>query len=218
MENIQEKSSYDKNLKTKGSGCLGFAMFGGIVGFILLVFLIMGYSYYNGLVTREEKVNAQWGQVENLYQQRADLVNNLVATVKGYATHENKTLTEVTEARAKATSLNISPEKLDEASLKTYEQAQQNLTTSLRQLLAVVENYPDLKANQNFLMLQGQLQQIETNIATERNKFNEVARDYNTAIRKFPRNIFAGMFNFEPKAYFKAMEGADKAPQVEGKF
>ncbi|HNV96199.1 MAG TPA: LemA family protein [Bacteroidales bacterium] len=174
----------------------------------------MGYSYYNGLVTREEKVNAQWAQVENLYQQRADLVNNLVATVKGYATHENKTLTEVVEARAKATSINVSPEKLDEASLKSFEDAQQNLSSSLSRLLVTVENYPDLKANQNFIMLQGQLQQIETNIAQERNTFNEVARDYNTAIRKFPRNMFASMFNFEAKAYFKAQEGADKAPKV----
>ncbi len=214
MENNQEQSKYDKNLKTKGSGCLGVAILGGIFGFILLILLIMGYSYYNGLVTREEKVNAQWAQVENLYQQRADLVNNLVATVKGYATHENKTLTEVVEARAKATSINVSPEKLDEASLKSFEDAQQNLSSSLSRLLVTVENYPDLKANQNFIMLQGQLQQIETNIAQERNTFNEVARDYNTAIRKFPRNIFASMFNFEAKAYFKAQEGADKAPKV----
>ncbi len=215
MENIQENlSSYDKNLKTKGSGCLGFALIGGIIGVIFIVLLLMGYFYYNGLVSREEKVNAQWAQVENLYQQRADLVNNLVSTVKGYATHENKTLTEVTEARAKATSLTISPDKLDESSLNAFEQVQQNLTTSLRQLLAVSENYPDLKANQNFLMLQKQLQQIETNIATERNKFNETARIYNTAIRKFPRNIFAGLFNFENKAYFKATEGAEKVPKV----
>ncbi len=214
MENNQEPSKYDKNLKTKGSGCLGAAMLGGIIGFILIILLIMSYSYYNGLVSREEKVNAQWAQVENLYQQRADLVNNLVATVKGYATHENKTLTEVVEARAKATSINVSPEKLDEASLKSFEEAQQNLSSTLSRLLVSVESYPDLKANQNFIMLQGQLQQIETNIAKERNTFNEVARDYNTAIRKFPRNIFASMFNFEAKAYFKAQEGADKAPKV----
>ncbi|MCX7862007.1 MAG: LemA family protein [Bacteroidales bacterium] len=174
----------------------------------------MSYSYYNGLVTREEKVNAQWAQVENLYQQRADLVNNLVATVKGYASHENKTLTEVVEARAKATSISVSPEKLDETSLKAFEEAQQNLTSTLARLMVVVENYPDLKANQNFIMLQTQLQQIENKIANERNLFNEAAREYNTAIRKFPRNIFAKIFNFEPKAYFKAMEGADKAPIV----
>ena len=118
------------------------------------------------------------------------------------------------EARAKATSINVSPEKLDEASLKSFEDAQQNLSSSLSRLLVTLENYPDLKANQNFIMLQGQLQQIETNIAQERNTFNEVARDYNTAIRKFPRNIFASMFNFEAKAYFKAQEGADKAPKV----
>ncbi len=213
MENNQQ-SKYDKNLKTKGTGCLGAFIIGGIIGLILIILLIMSYSYYNGLVTREEKVNAQWAQVENLYQQRADLVNNLVATVKGYATHENKTLTEVVEARAKATSISISPEKLDENSLKAFEEAQQNLSSTLARLLVVVENYPDLKANQNFIMLQGQLQQIETNIAAERNKYNEVARDYNTAIRKFPRNIFASLFNFEAKAYFKAQEDANKAPVV----
>lgn len=214
MENNQEQSKYDKNLKTKGSGCLGAAILGGILGFVLIILLIMSYSYYNGLVTREEKVKAQWAQVENLYQQRADLVNNLVATVKGYASHENKTLTEVVEARAKATSITISPDKLDEASLKSFDEAQQNLSSSLSRLLVTVENYPDLKANQNFIMLQGQLQQIETNIAQERNIYNEVARDYNTAIRKFPRNIFAGIFNFSTKAYFKAQEGAEKAPTV----
>ncbi|NSW44325.1 MAG: LemA family protein [Bacteroidales bacterium] len=214
MENNQEQSKYDKNLKTKGSGCLGATLLFGFVSILVAILLIMSYSYYNGLVTREEKVNAQWAQVENLYQQRADLVNNIVATVKGYATHENKTLTEVVEARAKATSINLSPEKLDEASLKSFEEAQQNLSSSLSRLLVTVENYPDLKANQNFIMLQGQLQQIETNIAHERNTYNEVARDYNTAIRKFPRNIFASMFNFEPKAYFKAQNGADKAPVV----
>jgi len=214
MENNQEQSKYDKNLKTKGSGCLGATLLFGFVSVLVAILLIISYSYYNGLVTREEKVNAQWAQVENLYQQRADLVNNLVATVKGYATHENKTLTEVVEARAKATSINVSPEKLDEASLKSFEEAQQNLSSSLSRLLVTVENYPDLKANQNFIMLQGQLQQIETNIAKERNTYNEVARDYNTAIRKFPRNIFAGMFNFEAKAYFKAQQGADKAPKV----
>lgn len=214
MENIQEQSKYDKNLKTKGSGCLGTAILGGIFGLVLIIMLIMSYSYYNGLVTREEKVIAQWAQVENLYQQRADLVNNLVATVKGYATHENKTLTEVVEARAKATSITILPEKLDEASLKSFDEAQQNLSSSLSRLLVTVENYPDLKANQNFIMLQGQLQQIETNIAQERNIYNEVARDYNIAIRKFPRNIFAAMFNFNTKAYFKAQEGAEKAPVV----
>lgn len=213
MNNIS-KTNYEKNLKTKGSGCLGAFIIGGILGFIIIILLIMSYSYYNGLVTREEKVNAQWAQVENLYQQRADLVNNLVATVKGYAIHENNTLTEVVEARAKATSITVSPEKLDEASLKTFEQAQQNLSSTLARLMVVVESYPDLKANQNFIMLQTQLQQIENNIAAERNRFNEAARDYNTAIRKFPRNIFANLFNFQPKAYFKAIEGAEKAPVV----
>lgn len=209
-----QNSNYDKNLKTKGSGCLATFFISGVLGLLLVILLIMSYSYYNGLVTREEKVNAQWAQVENLYQQRADLVNNLVATVKGYAKHENNTLTEVVEARAKATSISISPEKLDESSLKAFEEAQQSLSSTLARLMVVVENYPDLKANQNFIMLQNQLQQIENNIAVERNKYNEAARDYNTAIRKFPRNIFANLFNFTAKAYFKAAEGADEAPVV----
>ncbi len=213
MDN-NSKTNYEKNLKTKGSGCLGAFLIGSVIGFIIIILLIMSYSYYNGLVTREEKVNAQWAQVENLYQQRADLINNLVATVKGYVIHENNTLTEVVEARTKATSITISPEKLDEASLKTFEMVQQHLSTSLARLLAVVENYPDLKANQNFIMLQTQLQQIENHIASERSRFNEAARDYNTAIRKFPRNIFANLFKFEHKAYFKAIEGAEKAPVV----
>jgi len=213
MENNQN-SKYEKHLKTKGSGCLGTFLIVGSIVFLFIIFLIMSYFYYIGLVTREEKVNAQWAQVENLYQQRADLVNNLVATVKGYAGHENKTLTEVVQARAKATSVSVSPEKLDETSLKAFESAQQNLTTSLARLLVVVENYPDLKANQNFIMLQSQLQQIENNIAIERSKNNEIARDYNTAIRRFPRNIFANIFNFTAKAYFKASEGSEKAPVV----
>ncbi len=213
MENNQ-KQKYDKNLKTKGSGCLGTFIIGGGIAIFITILLIMSYFYYNGLVTREEKVNAQWAQVENLYQQRLDLVNNLVATVKGYALHENKTLTEVVKARAKAASISISPQKLDETSLKTFEDAQQSLSSSLARLLVVVENYPDLKANQNFTMLQSQLQHIENNIAIERAKYNESARDYNTAIRKFPRNIFAKLFNFESKAYFKATEGANKAPTV----
>jgi LemA protein len=213
MEEINS-SKYDKNLKTKGAGCLGATLLITIIGIILIVLSITAYSYYNGLVTREEKVNAQWGQVENIYQKRADLIGNLASTVKGYATHEQTTLVGVTEARSKASSIEIKPENLNDESIQKFEQAQGELKSSLQRLMVVVEQYPDLKANQGFLQLQSQLEQIETEIATERNTFNEVARDYNTAIRKFPRNLFAGMFGFESKSYFKAQEGADKAPVV----
>jgi LemA protein len=212
MNNNNNK--YDKNLKPKGTGCLGSFLILGVIFFILLILSIMSYIYYNGLVTREEKVLSQWAQVENLYQQRADLVNNLVATVKGYAIHEKTTLTDVINARAKATSINIDPKKLDENSIKTFEEAQQNLSSSLARLLVVVENYPNLKADQNFLLLQNQLTNLENNIVAERKLFNEVARDYNTSLRKFPRIIFAKIFGFKTKGYFKAAEGADKAPVV----
>lgn len=212
MEQIQNK--YDKNLKTKGSGCLGATLLFSVLGLLIIVTGFIAYSYYNGLVTREEKVNAQWAQVENLYQRRSDLINNIVSTVKGYATHEQSTLVGVTEARANASSLKISPENLDEEALSQFEKAQGELQTSLQRLMVVVEQYPDLKANQNFLDLQSQLDKTENMIAAERNTFNETARDYNTAIRKFPRNIFAKMFGFQSKAYFKAQEGADKAPEV----
>jgi len=212
MEELQNK--YDKNLKTKGSGCLGATLLFIIIGIFVLVVGFISYQYYNGLVTREEKVNAQWAQVENLYQRRADLINNLVSTVKGYATHEQTTLTAVTEARSKASSISISPENLNDESLQKFEQAQGQLQSSLQRLMVVVEQYPNLKADQSFLQLQSQLDQTENGIATERNTFNEVAKDYNTAIRKFPRNIYASMFGFESKSYFKAAEGAEKAPVV----
>jgi len=216
MEYISPENpgKYDKNLKTKGAGCLGATMLISFILVILIVLSIIAYSYYNGLVTREEKVNAQWAQVENLYQRRADLIGNLVSTVKGYATHENTTLVGVTEARSKASSIKISPENLNDESIQKFEQAQGELQSSLQRLMVVVEQYPDLKANQGFLQLQAQLEQTENGIAIERNTFNAVAMDYNAAIRKFPRNLFAGMFGFERKSYFKAAEGADKPPVV----
>ncbi|PIP55395.1 MAG: LemA family protein [Bacteroidetes bacterium CG23_combo_of_CG06-09_8_20_14_all_32_9] len=212
MEELQNK--YDKNLKTKGTGCLGATLLIIIIGIFLIIISIFTYSYYNGLVTREEKVNAQWAQVENLYQRRADLINNLVSTVKGYATHEKTTLTAVTEARSKASSMTISPENLNDETIQKFEQVQGELTSSLQRLMVVVEQYPNLKANQGFLQLQSQLEQIENGIADQRNLFNEIARDYNIAIRKFPRNLFAVMFGFKSKSYFKATPGADKVPVV----
>jgi LemA protein len=158
--------------------------------------------------------SAQWSQVENVYQRRADLIPNLVNTVKGYADFEKETLTQVIEARAKATSVNINPQNLDAQSLKNFQDAQSGLTSALSRLMVVVEKYPELKANQNFLDLQAQLEGTENRITVERQKFNEAAQAYNVNIRKFPRNIFAGMFGFEKKAYFEAEQGAEKAPEV----
>ena len=167
-----------------------------IVGVIILfVIIIISWStgIYNGLVTREEGVNSQWSQVENVYQRRADLIPNLVNTVKGYANFEKSTLTAVIEARSKATAVNINPKNLDAASLQKFQSAQDGLSSALGRLMVVVERYPELKANQNFLELQAQLEGTENRITVERQKFNESAQDYNTYIRKFPKNIFSGM-------------------------
>ncbi len=171
-------------------------------------------AYYNKPVTMQEKVDATWAQVQNQYQRRADLIPNLVETVKGYAKHEQQTLTGVMEARARATQITLSPDKLDEASMKKFQAAQGEISSALSRLMAVAENYPNLKANQNFLELQAQLEGTENRIAVERRNFNEAAREYNTYIRRFPANIFAGMFGFEKKAYFEAEAGAEKAPEV----
>mgnify|MGYP000946306978 FL=1 len=185
---------------------------------IIAVILLLAYSSvknsYNSMVTMQEGVTAQWSQVENVYQRRSDLIPNLVNTVKGYADFEKETLTQVIEARAKATSVNINPEKLDEQSLKNFQNAQSDLSSALSRLMVVVEKYPELKANQNFLDLQAQLEGTENRITVERQKFNQSAQAYNTYIRTFPKNIFAGMFGFEKKAYFEAEKGAEKAPQV----
>ncbi|MBI1287413.1 MAG: LemA family protein [Flavobacteriales bacterium] len=187
---------------------------------LFYLFLIAGAMslqscQYNSMVEKQEAVTAQWSQVENVYQRRADLIPNLVATVKGYADHEEGTLTAVVEARAKATSVNIDPSKLDASSIQKFQQAQDGLTSALSKLMVVVEKYPDLKANQNFLELQAQLEGTENRIAVERKKFNEAAQEYNTYIRKFPNNMIAGMFDFEKMDYFEAKEGADEAPKVE---
>ncbi|MGC8866116.1 MAG: LemA family protein [Bacteroidales bacterium] len=186
-----------------------------VILFVILIFIFQGIGMYNSLVKSEEAVNAQWANVENVYQRRADLIPNLVNTVKGYANFEQKTLTDVIEARAKATSVQINPEKLDEASLQKFQAAQDGLSSALARLMVVVERYPELKANQNFLELQSQLEGTENRIAVERRKFNEMAQAYNTNIRTFPRNIFASLFGFEKKAYFQAAEGAETAPKVE---
>ncbi|MBL7971803.1 MAG: LemA family protein [Prolixibacteraceae bacterium] len=185
---------------------------------VIAVLLLFAYSSvkssYNNMVSMDEGVTAQWSQVENVYQRRSDLIPNLVNTVKGYADFEQETLTQVIEARAKATSVNINPDKLDAQSLQNFQNAQSGLSSALSKLMVVVEKYPDLKANQGFLDLQAQLEGTENRITVERMKFNESAQAYNTFIRKFPKNIFAGMFGFEKKAYFEAEQGAEKAPEV----
>lgn len=185
-----------------------------IIGIIVIIGFWAAGSY-NGMVTSQEQVESQWAQVENVYQRRADLIPNLVATVKGYADFERQTLTDVIEARAKATSVNINPQNLDENSMKMFQDAQNQLSGALGRLMVVVERYPDLKANQNFLELQSQLEGTENRITVERNRFNDTARQYNTMIRSFPRNLFASAFGFERKPYFEAEQGAEKAPKVE---
>jgi len=181
---------------------------------ILAVLVLMGISQYNKMVRLEEAVRSQWAQVENVYQRRADLIPNLVNTVKGYADFEKSTLTQVIEARAKATSVQVDPGKLDPQSLQKFQAAQDQLSSALGRLMVVVERYPELKANQNFLELQAQLEGTENRIATERRRFNEVTRAYNTYIKRFPQVLFARILGFEEKGYFKAAEGAEKAPEV----
>lgn len=187
----------------------------GILGLVILWLVFSSIGSYNSMVTKDETVTGQWSQVENVYQRRADLIPNLVSTVKGYAAHEKETLEGVVNARAKATSTTIDANNLDAAALQKFQAAQDGLSSALSRLMVVVEKYPDLKANQNFLELQAQLEGTENRIANERKKFNETAQDYNTYIRKFPKNLYAGMFGFEKRAYFEAQAGADVAPKVE---
>ena len=186
-----------------------------IVIILLAVVLIWGISAYNSLVRSEEGVKTAWSQVENVYQRRADLIPNLVATVKGYAEHESGTLEAVVAARAKATQTTVDPSQLTAENIAKFQAAQGELGSALGRLLVTVERYPDLKANQNFLELQAQLEGTENRISTERMKFNETAKSYNTLIRSFPQNIMASIFSFTPKGYFKAAEGSENAPKVE---
>lgn len=184
-----------------------------ILGFFLMVFLWVK-NVYNNIVTMDEGVTAQWHNVETQYQRRMDLIPNLVNTVKGYANFEKSTLTAVIEARASATKVTIDPSHMTQENMQQFEAAQGQLTSSLSRLLIAVEQYPDLKADQNFMSLQAQLEGTENRIATERRRFNETAQEFNTYIRRFPQNIFAGMFNFQTRAYFSADQGASKAPEV----
>lgn len=186
-----------------------------VVVLILLIGYFFSKSSYNGMVAQEESVSSQWAQVQNAYQRRADLIPNLVATVKGYATHEQQTLTEVVEARAKATQMQVNADQLTEENIKKYQEAQGQLGSALGRLMMITENYPDLKANTNFIQLQDELTGTENRISTERNKFNERVKDYNTTIRMFPKNIFAGLFGFQKKAYFEADQTAQTPPKVD---
>ena len=188
----------------------------GIIIVVALLFVVVtGVSGYNGLVKKNETVNQQWGQVENVYQRRADLIPNLVETVKGAAKFEQETLTKVIEARASATQIKVTPEMLnDPQALQKFQAAQDQLSGALSRLLVTVEQYPDLKANANYMALQSQLEGTENRIAVERRRFNEVAQDYNVAVKRFPMNFLAGMFGFTPKAYFQATPGSETAPKV----
>lgn len=183
----------------------------GVVAIVAIFF----YVTYNGFVNKEEGVKTAWSNVETQYQRRSDLIPNLVNTVKGYASHETQTLNEVTEARTRATSINLSVDDLTPEKLQQFQQAQTQVGSALGRLIAISESYPDLKANQNFLELQSQLEGTENRIAVARKDFNEVARGYNIAVRRFPANLVAKAFGFDQKPYFEAAEGAETAPQVQ---
>ena len=188
------------------------------LGVILIVvvaaILIWGVGTYNGFVKKQENMAKAWGQVENVYQRRADLVPNLVAVVKNYTEYEQGTILAVTEARAKATATTVNTENFDENEMKAFDAAQEELGKSMNRLLVSIENYPDLKASENYLTLQAQLEGCENRIQTERERFNEAAKTYNQSLRRFPTNLIAKMFGFEKRAYFEADAGADKVPET----
>ena len=182
---------------------------------ILVVIVLWAIGGYNGMVKMDEQVQNSWANVETQYQRRADLIPNLVSTVKGYAKHEQQTLEDVVKARSEATQVKVDAENLTPEKLAAFQKAQSGVSSALGRLLAVAENYPDLKANQNFLELQSQLEGTENRITVARKDFNDTAKSYNQAIRQFPKNILAGMFGFEKKSYFEAEAGSEKAPKVE---
>ena len=190
-----------------------YIVIGVIIVIVIGIFMWFKGSY-NQMVTRSENVSSQWSNVENQYQRRLDLIPNLVNTVKGYAEHEQNTLTQVVEARAKATQMRVNFDQLDEQTIQKFNNMQGELSSALSRLMAISEQYPDLKANENFRDLQAQLEGTENRIAVERRKFNEEVKGYNAYIRLFPKNIIAGMFGFLPKPYFEATAGAEKAPEV----
>jgi LemA protein len=202
-----------KNRKMK-RGCLIALVIVGFLVIVVIGVISWGTKVYNSMVTMQESVTSQWGNVETAYQRRSDLIPNFVNTVKGAANFEQTTLTQVIEARAKATSVTIDPTKMTAENMQQYQQAQGQLSSALSRLMVVVEQYPELKATQNFRDLQVELEGTENRISVERRKFNEVALVYNTYIRRFPQNFLAGMFGFQAKPYFEASEGAEKAPEV----
>ena len=182
---------------------------------VAVLAVVWGITGYNGLVSMDEGVQTKWADVETQYQRRADLIPNLVNTVKGYAAHESETLQAVVEARAKATSMNIDPSNMSAEQIANFQKVQDGVSSALGRLLVTVEKYPDLKANENFKELQAQLEGTENRISVARRDYNEAARKYNTTLRSFPKNILAGMFGFEKKAYFEAQEGSEQAPTVQ---
>jgi LemA protein len=184
---------------------------------VVIVFIFYGFfaGRYNTMVELQETIPKEWAQVESQYQRRADLIPNLVNTVKGYANFEQETLTKVIEARASATQVKVDPSNITPEQLQQFQQAQNGVTSALSRLLVVAEAYPDLKANQNFLDLQAQLEGTENRIAVARNRFNEVVQPYNVYIRRFPNNLLAGMYGFTPKGYFEAAQGSENAPTVQ---
>ncbi len=186
-----------------------------VIIFVIVFFYLYIKGIYNRFVSMGEQINGQWAQVETSYQRRMDLIPNLVSTVKGYAAHEKETLEGVIEARSKATSVNINAENMDAAAFQKFQEAQDGLSSALQKLMVVVERYPDLKANQNFLELQAQLEGTENRISNERRKFNEAVQSYNAHIKKFPNMLFASMFGFSVRDYFKSDPAAAEAPKVE---
>ncbi|MGL5957008.1 MAG: LemA family protein [Phocaeicola sp.] len=186
-----------------------------IIVAVLIALIVWGVSSYNGLVRMDESVGTSWSNVENQYQRRSDLIPNLVSTVKGYASHESSTFEAVVAARSKATQMSVNVDDLTPEKMQAYQKAQGEVGSALGKLLAITESYPDLKANQNFLELQAQLEGTENRISVERKRFNDAAKAYNTAIRTFPRTLIAGMAGFEKRPYFEAEAGAEKAPKVE---
>jgi LemA protein len=195
-------------------GCLISIIIVGVLALGVLMVVLWGTKVYNGMVTMNEGVTSQWGNVETQYQRRSDLIPNFVNTVKGAANFEQTTLTQVIEARSKATSVTIDPTKMTAENMQQFQQAQGQVSSALSRLMVVVEQYPELKATQNFRDLQVELEGTENRISVERRKFNDVARAYNTYIKRFPQNFIAGMFGFQAKPYFDAVEGAEKAPEV----
>lgn len=186
-----------------------------IPAIIVVIIIFWGIGGYNGMVSLDEGVQNKWADVETQYQRRADLIPNLVNTVKGYAAHESQTLENVVKARSEASSVKVDPQNITPEKLAEYQKAQTGVSSALGRLMVIVEKYPDLKANQNFLELQSQLEGTENRINTARRDFNEAAKGFNTEMRRFPKNILAGMFGFEKKAYFEAEKGAEKAPEVQ---